>query len=261
MIKLRNILYAVTGIPVFIILIWFFAIPDNLLKDKIEDSISRSGKIKITASITGLRKGLFFNVYADRLDLKIDKTPALRITDISVRINPLFLLKKQFAVSIKGKIGTGNINGSFKLPGQGNMKIDKVEIDALPYMTSIDIKSNGFISANLDLKDDTMHVIFEIPDLNIQDSIIMIPFINSFHRVQGALSLKGNTIKVESIGLEGEKGYARIKGEITNGSMNLILELMPSADELEPVESMLIGKYQISPGYYVIPIKGSVLKF
>jgi len=260
MIKLRNILYAVTGIPVFIVLIWFFAIPDNLIKEKIEDSISRPGKIKITASITGLRKGLLFNVYADSLDIKVDKTPALRITDISGRINPLFLLKKQFAVSIKGKIGTGDINGSFKLPGQGNMKIDRVEIDAIPYMTSIDMKSNGFISASLNLKDNTLYGEFEIPDFNIQDSAyIMIPFISSFHKIQGAFFLKGNTIKVDSVSLEGEKGYARIKGDITNGSMNLILELMPSADELEPIESMLIGKYQISPGYYVIPIKGSLL--
>ena len=73
------------------------------------------------------------------------------------------------------------------------------------------------------------------------------------------LHLQANTIKIPSISLEGDKGYARIKGDITDGFMNLILELMPSTDELQPIESMLISKYQISPGYYVIPIEGPLL--
>ena len=37
--------------------------------------------------------------------------------------------------------------------------------------------------------------------------------------------------------------------------MDLLLELMPDTDQLDTMELMLIGKYIVSPGYYVIPIK------
>jgi len=40
--------------------------------------------------------------------------------------------------------------------------------------------------------------------------------------------------------------------------MNLKLELMPDQDKLSDIESMLIGKYQVSPGYYAIPVRGPV---
>ncbi len=260
MTRFRNFLYLVISIPVFIILIWSLALPDSLIKTTIEDSISSRGKPNINASIKGLRKGVFFTVYADSLELKIGKTPALRITDISSRINPLHLLKKQFAFSIKGKIGTGDIEGFFKLPNSGSLKIDNAELNAIPYLASVGLEGSGLISANLNLKNNTIDVIFRIPDADIQGSAMGMPLpISSFHKIQGALILKENTIKVTSISLDGDRGYARLKGDVTNGFMNLILELMPSAGELNSVESMLISKYQISPGYYVIPIEGPLL--
>jgi hypothetical protein len=61
---------------------------------------------------------------------------------------------------------------------------------------------------------------------------------------------------------EGEKGFARLKGNISNGVMDLELELMPDAgyfvNERESLELALIRQYQISPGYYLIPVKGPV---
>ncbi len=101
---------------------------------------------------------------------------------------------------------------------------------------------------------------FEIPDLDIAESALsVIPFLNTFHKIQGALSIKNNIITFDSVSLEGEKGYARLKGRITNGYMNLSLEVMPEAGKLTSLEEMLIGKYIVSPGYYVVPLKGPVM--
>lgn len=260
MTRFRNFLYLAISIPVLIILIWLIALPDSLIKTAIEDSISSHRKPNINASIKGLRKGIFFTVYADSLDLKIDRTTALRITDISSRINPLYLLKKQFAFSIKGKIGTGDIEGFFKLPDKGSLKIDRAEINAIPYLASAGLEGNGLISADLNLTDNIIDVIFKIPDADIQGLAMGMPLpISSFRKIQGALSVKENTITITSISLEGDRGYARLKGNITNGFMNLVLELMPSAGKLNSIESTLMSRYQISPGYYVISIKGPLL--
>ena len=260
MTKLRNPLFLIISIPVFILLLWLIALPDSVIKTTIENSISNNGRLNINPSIKGLRKGLLFTVYADSLELKIDKKTALIITDISGRINPLYLLKKLVAFSIRGKIGTGNIKGFFKLPESGSLKIDKAEFSSIPYLASAGLQGKGLISARLNFKNNIIDAVFEIPDADIHSSTMAIPMpISSFRKIQGALQLQGNTIKITSISLDSDKGYARIKGEVINGTMDLGLELMPSAGKLEPIESILISKYQISPGYYIIPIKGPIL--
>lgn len=257
MTRTRKLLYIITGVPIVIILAWYFAVPDSLVKSAIEDSISNNGKLDATASINGLKKGLFFTVHIDSLELNINKIPAVTITDISAKINPLYILKKQLAFSVKAKIGDGDMEGSFKLPETGTLKIDNVEISDIPYLASAGISGRGIISALLNLKNNVAEVTFKIPDAEIQASLMGMPLpVNSFNKIHGAFQAENNTIRVTAISLEGDRGYARIKGDITNGIMDLALELMPAADKLTPVESMLISKYQISPGYYVIPIEG-----
>ncbi len=256
MFKLRNILYFIIGIPVFILLVWLFAVPDNLLQYKIEDAISNAGQGNVRASLNGFKKGLFFTVHADSLDLDFDKAPALTITDLAGCLAPRYLIQKKLAFSIKGKIGTGDINGLLKYPSEGEIKIDRAELRAIPYLTQLGIKTNGYISANILIKNKSAQFAFRVPDLDIQESAVMIPFINSFRRVQGILSVTGNDVRFDSVSLEGEKGYARLKGDIKDRFMDLSLELMPSVNKLSSLESMLIGKYIVSPGYYVIPVRG-----
>jgi type II secretion system protein N len=256
MLKLRYILYFIIGIPVFIILVWLFAVPEDLIRQRIEDAIANAGQGSINASLKGLKKGLFLTVHADSLDLNFDNSPALTITNLAACLNPSYMIKKQLAFSFKGKMGTGDINGLLRYPAEGEIKIERTELNAVPYLTHLGIKTNGHISADILLKNKSARITFQVPDLDLQESTIIIPFINSFHRINGALSVTGNDIKFESVSLEGDKGYARLKGDIRNNIMDLRLELMPSMEKLNSIESMLIGKYIVSPGYYVIPSKG-----
>jgi hypothetical protein len=256
MAKLRNIIYVAISIPVFLMLVWLFAIPDNLIREKIEDAIARSGNSNRGLSINGLKKGIFFIIYADSLKMKINNRPALEITDFAGSFSPRYLTDKKLGFAIRGKIGTGDINGILKLPLEGNIKIDRAELTAIPYLMQFDMDINGNVFSDINIRNDIVKVIFEVPDLNIDDSTSVIPLLNTFHRLQGALLIKGNTIKINSISLKGDKGYARLKGDIKNNVMDLILELMPIKDKLNALESMMIGKYIVSPGYYVVPIKG-----
>lgn len=253
-------MYILVGIPVFIILIWFFAVPTDLIREKIKDSISNSADADINATITGLKKGLLFSLHADAVELSVDEKPALNIEDLSVVFNPEYLLKKQLAFFIRGRIGAGDINGLVKLPAWGEIKIEHAELNAIPYLTLFGVNINGHVFAGINIEDNAVEIIFRVPDLIIDDSASVIPLLNTFRKLQGSLSVNEHNLKVDSISLEGEKGYARLKGDITNGVMNLSLELMPVKDRLNAMESMLIGKYIVSPGYYIIPIKGPLLK-
>lgn len=255
--ELRNVLYSLAALSLFIILSWFFAVPDDLLKKRIEDSISTAENSAVNASIEGFQKGVFFSFNADSLKLKRGDIPLFNITSISGRINPFYLIRKQLSFSITGKLGEGNIEGSFRLPEGGNIKITNADLKAIDYMSQIGIESSGYISSDIVLNGGTANITFDIPDMNIQNSgRITLPFINSFHRMQGALSINEYTTKINSISLEGTKGYARLKGDIDKGVMNLALELMPSSQEVTPVELKLIEKFMVSPGYYLIPLKG-----
>ncbi len=255
----RYILYFTAGLPVFLVLVWLFALPDNLIQERIEDAVADAGKDEIKASITGFKKGLFFTVHAKTLDLTFDKIPALTIMDLTGRFNPRYLIDKQLAFSIKGKLGTGDVNGLLTYTNGGEINIENAELNAIPYLTHLGVKADGNISADIFLKNKSAQILFKISNLEMQEGAVMIPFLNSFHRIQGMLSVTGNDVKLDSVSLEGEKGYARLTGDIKGQFMNLNLELMPSMEKLNTIESMLIGKYIVSPGYYVIPVKGPLM--
>jgi len=257
--KFRNILYFSISIPVFIILIWLFAVPGSLIQERIEEAISSGGRGNITASMTGFKKGLFFSVSAESLDLKMDKVPALKITGLTARLDPQYLIKMQFAFEVKGKIGSGEMRGLLKFPSEGEIKIERAELDEIPYLGHIGIQSSSYITADISIKDRDARLAFTIPELAIEKAAILIPFMDSFHKAQGVLSITGDEVKVDSVSLEGEKGYARLKGDITNRVMNLSLEVMPYMNRLNATEAMLIGKFFVSPGYFVIPVKGPLL--
>lgn len=255
--KPRHILFLLAFLIVFIILGWFFAVPDGPIGKRIEDAISSPESSGLTASIEGFRKRLLFSFNADSLDLKKAGVPLFKITDISGRINPLQFVKKELAFSISGKLGEGDIKGSFALPQGGTIKITNADLNAIDYLSQIGIESSGYISSDIVLNESTINLTFDVPDVTIRNSgSITIPFINSVNRIQGTLSINEDTVKINSVSLEGTKGYARLKGDIKRGIMNLSLELMPSAKDTTPVELMLIQKYMVSPGYYLMPLKG-----
>jgi type II secretion system protein N len=256
-IKLRNILFALAAaIPVLLVLMWTIAVPVDLIRERLESAVAGQADSSAALSVNGLRKGLFFTLSADSLDMKIDNRPALKITDFTGSFSPRYLAGRKLGFDIKGKIGTGDVNGILKLPLEGSIKTEQGELSEIPYLKRFNTVINGHVSSVMSIKDNTIKLIFNVPDLNIDDSASVIPMLNTFTKLQGVMSIKGNSIEIDSISLDGEKGYARLKGSITDNVMAMSLELMPAAGKLTSLESMVIGKYIVSPGYYVVPIRG-----
>jgi len=254
--KLRNILLVLAGLPVFLVLLWTIAVPVDLIKERLESAVAGPAGGNAALSVNGLRKGIFFTLSAESLDLKIDSRPALRISDFSGSFTPRYLTGGKLGFDIKGRIGTGDVSGILKLPLEGSIKADRAELSEIPYLARFDTVINGHVSSDITINGNVIKMLFNVPDLNIDDSASVIPLLNTFRKLQGAISVNDNTIQVDSVSLDGEKGYARLKGRITGNIMDLSLELMPVAGTLNTLESMVIGKYIVSPGYYVVPIKG-----
>jgi hypothetical protein len=80
--------------------------------------------------------------------------------------------------------------------------------------------------------------------------------LNFFNSVRGVLEVKGDTIHISSLALEGKDIYARIRGEISNNVMDISMEIMPERSFLNnPLFINAMEQYKVSPGYYVIHIR------
>jgi len=257
--KFRSILYIILGIPVFLSLLWLFAVPTDLIQERIEGAIASSGNGAMSLSVTGLRKGPFMDLSADNLTLVLDQKPALEIENFKLTLALRQLFDFRFAVAVNGEMGGGRVHGTVKLPVDGTIDIERAELNRIPYLKRTGLEVHGTLSSRLVLKGDSVRAEFQIPDLSIPESTVsVVPLLSSFRTMQGSLFLTGNNLEITSVSLEGDKGYARLKGAITDGIMNLSLELMPEGSKLNAMESMIIGKYIVSPGYYLVPIRGQI---
>ena len=101
--NLRYIFYALCLLPLCLILIWLIVIPIDLIQERIEDAVAQSGNSTMALSVEGMRKGIFFSLHADSLELKVEDRPALKITDFKGNFSLPLLAELQFGILISGK--------------------------------------------------------------------------------------------------------------------------------------------------------------
>lgn len=257
--KFLILLYSSAAFIVFTILIWYFSVPTDIIKEKIEKTISMSIGANANVKITGLEKGLFFSLHLDDLAIFKGVAHIINASDISVQMNPLYLYKRDIGIQLNGKIGSGHINGVFKGTGKGVIKADGIDLSSLQYLKDLGINSSGILSSETILSNNSSETKFTVTGLSMKGGALdILPLVNSFKKAQGLIIADKNQITVTSMSLDGDKGYARAKGKIVNGSVDLVFELMPEFGRLEEFEKMLIKQYETSPGYYVFPYKGKL---
>lgn len=254
---MKKILIALVAILVIFYGIWV-VFPKTSIQSIIEDSMSHH---KLSLEVEGLKKGLFYNLRVDRLTLKNPEEEYLSIDDIHIRINPLSLILLRLNLSFDGDMGGGNILGSMSLAKNNKyikINIEEADIGVIPLLQLAGIQARGTISGRFTMRDDAGHVEFFTEDAMFETAVfsgIAVP-LNLFHTAKGSMDINGNTINIVSFSLEGEDIYARLKGAIKDGAVDLNMELMPGRSFIEnPLFLGGLEKYKISPGYYIIPIK------
>ena len=82
-----------------------------------------------------------------------------------------------------------------------------------------------------------------------------------FQEIKGAATIKDETVEVRSLALSGRGVYGRVRGSIKGMNVDMSLELMTdSSFGLGSLTHAVLGQYKVSPGYYVIPLKGKMAK-
>jgi len=241
---------------------WLIAVPSDVMLRFAEDRM-RQGNLQ--ADIVGFRKGLFYSVSAEALDVKASDVRMLSVED--VRVNPDFLaslLELKGVVNFSGEIGNGTLTGTAQADKQHYkvaLSLIGANLEKLGLFEQIGLTGSGVLDADMDMADNEGVATFAVNNAKfntIRYRGQTIP-VNMIDRIRGKLAFEGNTVTLESITLEGEGIFARATGIIRGNQMDVKLELMPERETMpHTIISALFGNYQASPGHYIIPVRQSL---
>ncbi len=236
---------------------WFIAVPEDMISDYITNSVKSD---KIIIKTQGIKKGLFLNLNIRKIDIKKkDETPLLTIENVHAKPDFMSLLKLNPQLPFTGQIHSGLIEGVYSVKEEA-LKLNGRDIN-LKDITSlklVNVEGEGNLSIKMEIIRGQGDVLFNVKDARLKQTILpggyFLP-LNLFNDIKGLLAVKKDVLEVKAFSLEGEGVYARIKGNITGSDVDLNMELMPDASFQKPSMLLLISPFQVSPGYYLIPIK------
>ncbi|NWF76009.1 MAG: type II secretion system protein GspN [Nitrospirae bacterium] len=248
------------AIPSFVWGVWF-AFPEHILKSFVEKSISTN---ELSVEVESLKKGLFYSFTINRLTLLGRKEELVYLNDISCSLQPWVLVFMNLRLSFNGQVSGGNMNGKMDIArNKKHISLDfrDARIKNIPFFSIAGIKGDGSISGRFVMNDNTGFIEFFSKDIALESAIfsgISVP-LNYFQKVIGSLNIRGKEIFINSVTLEGIDIYARIKGDIKDTFYNINIELMPGKSFIDnPLFSEVLKRYEVSPGYYVVPLRGKL---
>jgi type II secretion system protein N len=240
---------------------WFVVFPERTLLALASASLDGSG---LAIDVAGFRKGFFYDFDAQNVSLKKSDRALLKAENVSCGLDLPSLLFLKPVIRCDGETAGGRIEGSVGLLGQrGPIKVSIADarIEEMPFLSALGVGGSGSISGRMNLESGTGDILFALKDVHLLPASfggIKVP-LDVFTDGTGALALDGRRLKVTSFSLEGRGIYARIKGAIEGGTMNLKMELMPEKSFAEENRILaLLAAYRDSPGHYSIPITEEV---
>ena len=257
---MKKILLAVAAVPIVFWSIWM-AFPASSIQSIVEDYVRGAN---LTMEVQGLKKGFFYAVSVDKVTLKSSGEELVSFNNIRSRLNLIGLIRMQLDVSMDGEAGSGKIVGNAILKKSGLQTIfdyKAVDVGEMPFLKRGGIQGTGTLSGRFFVTDDKGHIEFVTRSAHFEPVVfsgIKVPM-NFFDDVTGSLVIGRNVIEVVSVYLDGKDIRARLKGVIKNSVMDLNMELMPGRSFLEnPLFNMEMDRYRVSPGYYLIPVRGNL---
>lgn len=264
--------YALIAIAALIALVWgswLIVLPADTIEERLESTLSRDG---ITVDAKGLRKGLFYSIGIEALEVKKDGRVAAAFYDVTLEPDWTALFRLVPGVRISGEFGGGRVTGKARKAGKGGaleLKARGVQLAQLDIMSLTDARLEGTLRADVKisglsglagssgssgLAGEGTLLVEALRASHVEVMGFELPK-DIFHTARGAFSIRGETFEITSFALEGEGIYARLKGEVSLKGADLTLELMPETLELNTLLSAAAGRYKKGDNLYVIPIK------
>ena len=275
--KILRPLYWVAGTAGAVIVFLFlalFLVPDRDVQDLAARLAEREGY-----GLRATKFGMAFPIGLKAADLTIssDKGPLLNAKKASIRLRLLPLLTGKVSFGFRFDIGAGTVNGAISPNGGFAVDAAGIRLEDIPAFQTVagaSVKGGLWLSGSMTGgekgKETGGEVRLEVKDANVSGvKIGEIPLPDAdYSTVQGMIRRKGSTVLLESFTLQGEGLYVRLKGNfplttpVGAAPLDLALELMPKPDLLEKQKFvfLLLAKYLVSPGSYLIPVRGTLAK-
>ena len=257
----KTLFVLLVAVPVLFIGVWI-AVPPDTVQGLLEDFGDGES---ITIQTEGFKKGLLYRFSADRLLVQHRHNPIVSFQNVSLRISPSSLITLRMRSLLKGEIGGGEINGTLDLAKKDmrvEIDMEGIRIDAVPFFSKNGIKGSGIISGTYTMIEEKGHLEFLVEDAKLKPVVLTgktIP-LNFFHTVRGYIDVRNSKLEAVSVSFEGKDIYARMKGKVQDAFANLAIEVMPEAGIAKnPLFLHEFKQYEVSPGYYVIPVRGPLV--
>lgn len=245
-------------------------IPDAVIRQAVSQSLAANG---ITLQATKIGTALPFGIKATGIALADTTTSLINLDHVSVQLRPLSLLSGKVAVTVTANTGSSTLTGAVTLLPRlhGALQISNLQLADIPLLATASggtVKGTASIDLNLPsvtaagAEGTARLVIKNIQLKGVRISNMPLPDVN-FPELRGIVKIKGQTVIIDNLALQGDGIYLRLSGtaSLAAGSpLNLGIELLPGAEFLEQQKTVFLFMipYQISPGHYKLPITGTL---
>lgn len=251
---------------------WHIAIPESLIINTIEKAIPEED---VYIKTEGFKKGLFYNCNIEKAILSKKTTTASQKTpgpktdtllvfenaDIHLDLLSFLSLRPQLGFNLT--ISGGNISGQASMTGDDiRINASNIKISGIPLFEQAGLHGEANISGSLLLQDNKGNIIFSSDTMGLKNASfggVPLP-LELFSSLKGAMTISSDTVEVQSFALEGRGIYARIKGNIKQKKINMIMELMiDSSFKSEAFPLWMLEAFKVSPGNYAIPVNTTLI--
>lgn len=265
---------AVPGALFLLVMLTLLFIPEK----EIEGLFSRAlGNQGYTFKSNNLRLTVPFGIKATRVAIGSNKGTLVTLDTLSVKLRILPLFAGKVVVGYQGTIGPGVVRGEYGLSGKGQLKLDitGVRLEDIPFFAAVtgatvkgDLRAKGTITGKQAAATGDLQLTIKEAHLQgVKIGAMPLPDA-SYKTVQGMLQIGGGKATLHSLTFDGDGIYTRLKGDLpliaplSAAPLNFNLELMPRADFLDKQKFvfLLLIKYQLSPGHYQLPVRGTLGK-
>jgi type II secretion system protein N len=256
---------------------WFIVMPEPFLVNLIENALTSEN---VYLKTEGFRKGFFYSITVEKIllmkrgDLKKNEggvpglsvassqpeAPLVVLNDVTGKVNLLSVARLNPQLDFESHLQGGRVTGEVDLAGKGAVAIkgDNISIEGIPFLDLIGIRGRGNLAGTFRSRNGQGEITFSVLNAKLKNTSfegVFLP-LEVFHTVHGLVTLKDGALDVRSFTLQGDGVYARVKGNATGQRLNMDVELMMDSSFREtPILQALVRQYQVSPGYYVIPLK------
>lgn len=252
---IKKIFIFISFIFILIIGLWHIVISNELLHNIVKNYL-KSKNLELECK--GFHKGLFYKLNIDQIKIKKNKNTLFFCQNFSIYLNPFYLFKFNIKLPFKGFIEKGKFKGNLifnplRKSSSFYLYFFNIKIENLPFFYLLNLEGKGIIKGEIKIINSEGSAIFNIAQSKLILKNILLPLpLSIFHTIQGNLKFSSNEIYISSLTAEGQNIYVELKGKIINKIAHLYLEIQTSS------YLALLKKYEISPGYYKIPLNFSI---